>query len=210
MYTTLRLFRFAPPLLLALLVALSMILPATAQAESLSKRFQDYFSSDFYQMLITSKWDQQARLICGESAGRSNLGLGQLIELDPVIGENGKPVDGAWIHRIPGNTCGKRRTFSFLVEFGSSGPLVITLLPGDTAASPLLQHDALIAATSLCQLKAKECDMPFVVDTTQGGPIPGTEGGWIEHWLFDACGQMAVVTMLFAPDGQGGTSFEAR
>lgn len=194
-----------------MIVTLLLVVAALpVQAESLSQRYQTFLTSELYKMLIESKWDQQARLICGDSAGRSGLGLGQLVELKQVLGSGEVPDTGAWIHRVPGNTCGKRRTFNILVEFGPEGPLAITLLPGDTQAGPLLQKDALDAASSAALLKVKTCELPIVVDTIQGGPIPGVPGGWIEHWYFDACGQVAVASMMFAPDGAGGTSFQAR
>lgn len=193
---------------LALVMLLASGLPCRAQ--QLSERYQEFLASDLYRLLIISKWDQQARLICGERAGRSGLGLGQLIELEPVQGAGDKPTSGAWIHRVPGNTCGKRRTFNILVEFGDQGPLLGLLLPGETLAHPLLQKDALRAAESACRLKAKECEVPLVIDTVQAGPMRGVPGGWVEYWYFDACGQIVVVSMLFAPDGQGGTSYQAR
>ncbi len=192
------------------LLIMLLSLATLASAESLSKRFQGYITSEFYQLLITSKWDQQARLICGDLAGRSGLKNGQLIELSPVKGENGKPISGAWIHRVPGYTCGKLRTFNILVEFGSKGPLPIILLPGNTLAAPLLQNDALAAALNACRLKVRECELPMVVDTVQAGPILGVDGGWVELWFFDACGKIVVITMMFSPDSQGGTSFQAR
>jgi hypothetical protein len=116
---------------------------------------------------------------------------------------------------VPGHTCGQRRTFNFLVEFGSSGPVVITLLPGETRASPLLQRDVLQKAVELLRVRVQGCETPVVVDTAQAGLLPpdatgGVAGGWAELWYFDACRRLLPLTIIFLPDGQGGTTFTVR
>ena len=128
------------------------------------------------------------------------------------------PVAGAWQHRFVFERCGKRMTYNavFVARAGDK-PEIRPHVPGDTNASALLLADTLKGATTAAQIKlakrAKDCKAAELIDTTLTHP-PRTAseadkpaGHWEETWTFRGCGHDVHLTIVFTPDGKGGTHY---
>ena len=74
-------------------------------------------------------------------------GANVVIGVPPTFDKAGKPVSGEWrvITRLAG--CGKSKAFNLLYSFAPNGQMLRTgMLPGSSAADPILQRDALTYA----------------------------------------------------------------
>jgi hypothetical protein len=134
---------------------------------------------------------------------RSNV----LTEKPPSFDASGTPTAGEWrvVGRIEG--CGVARTFNILYAFTKDGAMKrLALLPGSTAANPVLQHDGLMyAAMGMANLAPKGCKDIKYTDTRFLGFDDGNTADtrprpWTEEWTVRACGVSGVVTMHFAPN----------
>jgi hypothetical protein len=88
---------------------------------------------------------------------------------------------------------------------------VTPLLPGTTAADPLLQREGLRLALMAVKDAAPGCERVAVNDTRadpSAGPALGRSGAarrpWVEVWTLSACGRAFAVPVRFAP-GRDGT-----
>ena len=128
---------------------------------------------------------------------------------NPQTGADGNLVNATWVEIVPGTACGQARRFSVLVYIRAGKAKVISLLPGDSIASPQLQHDArlpLSGAVAGIVLKGQNCQVD-VLDTHLTGAPPAPKQPWNEIWTVSACGKHLNVPMQFVPDAVGeGTS----
>jgi hypothetical protein len=90
---------------------------------------------------------------------------------------------------------------------------MVETLPGTTTADPVLQRDAMTAATAAASAAAPECRQvrprSAEFDGTDSEPeAPRRTQPWTESWTFEACGRVFAVPMRFAPTARG-TSFTA-
>lgn len=127
---------------------------------------------------------------------------------DPTVRE-------ASYHRILIEGCGRRtqRNYLALVLPDGSGRMVETL-PGNTVTDPVLQRDAMRAATAAAHASAPNCQQirPLAAefDGTDGEPNARRRTRpWSELWMFEACGTQLAVPMRFTPSAAGGTDFSA-
>ena len=103
--------------------------------------------------------------------------------------------------------CGRRGRLNMLVAAAAVTPL----LPGTTAADPLLQREGLRRALMAVRDAAPGCERVAVNDTRadpSAGLTPGRGGAarrtWVEVWTLSACGRVFAVPVRFAP-GRDGT-----
>jgi hypothetical protein len=137
----------------------------------------------------------------------------------PPTFKAGKPVSGTWrvITRL--SACGQAKNFSLLYAFAPNGQLLrLGMLPGSSAADPILQRDALIYAnTAMSRLAPPGCkdfkylDTAFEAFGAPGANVPaGREARpWTEKWKVRACGVEGIVKLYFTPDATG-TAISAR
>ncbi len=88
-------------------------------------------------------------------------------------------------------------------------------VPGETLANSNLQFDTWKYIEIFEMVEAPNCDSN-VVDTriledssgasVRGGPL--LEGGWVEEWTLDRCGEPVVYRVKYTADGRVGTFFE--
>jgi hypothetical protein len=107
-------------------------------------------------------------------------------------------------------------TISGLLVAGCIGRLTepAMSLPGETLAGSALQSDTWNHIVMLDDaLEASDCSVREVVDTqviaypsgafVRGGAL--LDGGWIEEWTLDRCGEPVVYRVDYIADGRGGT-----
>ena len=143
---------------------------------------------------ITSDWSKATHLVYGK----------------PQAGTDGGLVNATWVETVPGLACGEARRYRVLVIIRSGKASVISVLPGDSYASPQLQRDAqlpLAGAVVGVVLKGQKCPVD-VLDTNLVGSAPtASKQPWSELWTVRACGKRMSVPIQFVPDAVGdGTS----
>ncbi len=136
-----------------------------------------------------------------------------VVGVPPQFDKAGKPVSGNWrvITRLSG--CGQIKNFSLLYAFAANGQLArLGMLPGSSAADPILQRDArMYANLAMGKLSPPGCkefkylDTAFEVFGPPGGNVPaGREArSWTEKWQVRACGVEGIVKLYFIPDATG-------
>lgn len=108
--------------------------------------------------------------------------------------------------------CGRRSRLNMLVApaTGGAAASVTPLLPGTTAADPLLQREGLRLALKVVKDAAAGCERISMNDTRadpSAGPTPGggvaARRSWVEVWTLSACGRAFAVPVRFAPSRDG-------
>lgn len=142
--------------------------------------------------------------------------------LAPIDLPEGKahPVRGIWNFRYKFIRCGETRMYNvvfFASKGGDSAPTTRPYYPGETAASPVLVKDAMVAASTRAHLLAPGANCPpaEVFDMRVAAPQHDAvengrtlRGVWDERWTFRVCGKTVEVPIRFIPDADGGgTSF---
>jgi hypothetical protein len=139
-----------------------------------------------------------------------------IISKEPAFDQNGTPTSGQWriVGRLEG--CDQTRLLNILYLFAEDGQMKrVAMLPGTSAADPLLQHDALMYANlGMANLMpSKDCKDIQYTDTKFIGfgevspqAMPGRDNrSWTEEWTVRTCGVTGIVTMNFIPDATGTT-----
>jgi hypothetical protein len=123
-------------------------------------------------------------------------------------------VREASFHRILVEGCGQRSQRNYLALVMLDGTRrVEEYLPGTTMTDPLLQRDALRAATMAASAAAQGCRQVQPRAANFDGPdsepnAPRRTRPWAELWIFEACGALLGVPMRFNPTDRG-TGFTA-
>jgi len=93
---------------------------------------------------------------------------------------------------------------------GTGAASVTPLLPGATAADPLLQREGLRLALLAVRDAAPGCERIAVTDTRADAAEPPAHGRgeavrrpWAELWALSACGRASAVAVRFAPGREG-------
>lgn len=223
--------RFAYRLLAGLLAGLPVLAaaqvpaPATATATGEARqpsRLSSYlYGKEQIGELYAAgrQWDKKLGLQ-QDCKGPYNIQPAGLFLLKPIDFPEGKPhpVSGIWQHRYVFERCGKRMTYNavFVARPGDK-PEVRPHVPGDTNASALLLADTLKGATPAALLRlakrAKDCKVADLIDTHLTQPPSAASetdkpaGQWEETWTFRGCGHDVQLTIVFTPDGKGGTHY---
>jgi hypothetical protein len=125
--------------------------------------------------------------------------------------EKGEATTGTWRETIPGTACGEKRRFNVQVDVMPDGLEYTATFPGDSAADPDMQKNALksveLSFHSLGIEIKKNCHFE-VLDTHLAGSEPtlqanGSLSPWDETWNLRLCGKLYVVPISYASDGQG-------
>jgi hypothetical protein len=116
-----------------------------------------------------------------------------------------KPGTVAWIeHYVV--MCKPPTQRNFLMILDQDRPRAIEMLPGASAADPLLQRDAMQGAlAALIPATPESCKHPVATDASVTGSPPNGRDPWVERWTFDVCGKKAAIDMTFTPSPNGGT-----
>ena len=97
---------------------------------------------------------------------------------------------------------------SFLMVLDKDQLRTVAMLPGESAADPLLQRDAMQGAlAALIPATPKDCEHTVATDTSITGSPPNGRDPWVERWTFDLCGKKAALDVTFTPSPNGGTDW---
>ncbi|HEY7972267.1 MAG TPA: hypothetical protein VID96_05030, partial [Xanthobacteraceae bacterium] len=97
---------------------------------------------------------------------------------------------------------------SFLMILDKDQLRTVAMLPGESAADPLLQRDAMQGAlAALIPATPKDCKHTVATDTSVTGSPPNGRDPWVERWTFDLCGKKAALDVTFTPSPNGGTDW---
>lgn len=128
----------------------------------------------------------------------------------PQTGADGNLVNATWVEVVPGTACGQARHYRVLVVIRAGKARVVSLLPGDSIASPQLEHDAklpLSGAVAAFVPKGENCAVDVLDTHLAGAPPAAAKQSWNEIWTVSACGKRLSVPIQFVPDIVGeGTS----
>lgn len=122
------------------------------------------------------------------------------------VDAGGNIVRGSWAEQADGMPCGEKRHYLAVVKFFEGKPYILPRIPGETIASPALQHDALVKLAASITLAGGKCP-PQVLETSLPDSLSKRKGlPWKEVWLVQSCDQRDAVLMHFVPDATGGIS----
>ena len=96
--------------------------------------------------------------------------------------------------------------FRVLVLVRAGKASVVPILPGDSYASPQLEHDAMLplaAATVAFVPKGAKCPVDVLDTRLVGGAPAGAKTPWNEVWTVRTCGTRLTVPVQFVPDAVG-------
>lgn len=138
----------------------------------------------------------------------------KLTLVDPPLFEtNGTLRAGTFRETWTGDGCGDTHPVLnlWVVVAPRTTPRLFTSFPGDSIASPQLQHDFYPMAIASAVAKTPSCTKMEVVNTHfagfEGAPMPSvngrTEPPWHEDWLLMGCGHTVKVVVHFVPDTSG-------
>jgi hypothetical protein len=198
---------------------------ATSRQLVNSGRTLTYLTSETVKdSLITAskKWDETLGYQCADSYS-INIDPNFIVVLKAIEfpEESLSPQSGIWQYRFSANRCGGSKTYNVLAYTNKTGMLGYkSLVPGSTAASPILMTDTLKAIYSKVTLETKvkenkECN-DFVVIDTQMTKLPSVSlnassslisGPYEESWTVRYCGKEMPIPMCFIPKPDGGSSF---
>ncbi|GIK79689.1 MAG: hypothetical protein KJZ73_00480 [Pseudorhodoplanes sp.] len=160
--------------------------------------------SDAYTVMRRDMIDKSARRIPTYECPATPL-----MALAWVIPYPVKPGAVSWVEQFVVD-CKPRTQRNFLIVIDRGRPRMIELLPGATAADPLLQRDTFAGSNAaIAGARPKDCDRQWVVDTRLVAPRRDNEP-WSERWIYDMCGTRAEVEMTFTPSPRGGTTWNAK
>ncbi|MBZ0138572.1 MAG: hypothetical protein K8H87_02210 [Pseudorhodoplanes sp.] len=120
-----------------------------------------------------------------------------------------KPGVVSWVEQFIVD-CRPHAQRNFFIVIDRGQPRMVELLPGTTAADPLLQRDTFAGSSAaIAGARPKGCDRQWVVDTRLVAPRRD-HAPWSERWSYDLCGTRAEVEMTFTPSPRGGTTWNAK
>ncbi len=176
----------------------------TAVTKAFGKQLADKIFSDAYTSVRRQAVERSAKSIPGYQCSSDPQIV--LTEVDPNATQGGTV---SWIEQFA-LLCEPRAQRNFLMILSGDNLRAIEMLPGTSAADPLLQHDAMPSVMLVLNAASpKECQHPVATDSKITGPPPTGGKPWRERWTFDACGKKAEVEINFTPSPNGGTDWAA-
>ena len=180
--------------------------------------FQAYLDSPDHQARVLELWRQEGEFLCGQGEEPEQLGRVGLWIFGRLRFEDGPdPVDGAWMQRMRGQSCGRESTYNFLFAAASDGPPKgVILIPGMSDADFVLQRDvmqAVVPAAAVaagCEAESGDGREFKVMDTARDSAFQGVRGEWQEIWDVRVCETDVRLDVTFSPDGKGGTYFNVK
>ncbi len=177
--------------------------PAAA-TKAFGKQLADKIFSDAYTSVRRQAVARSAKSIPGYQCSSDPQMV--LTEVDPAATQRGTV---SWVEQFA-LMCEPRAQRNFFMVLDGDNLRAIEILPGTSAADPLLQHDAMPSAMLVLNAASpKECQHPVAADSKIIGPAPASNKPWRERWTFDVCGKKAEVDINFTPSPNGGTDWAA-
>jgi hypothetical protein len=181
-----------------------LCVPGSAQ-QGPPRAFDTIRSSDSYRQAVLGVYqDYESRLSTHCSKIDINMNTSQAKVYGPIQTDaNGDIVNATWKEMTEGVACGEKRSYAAWVTIQDRRTAVLALFPGQSAAGPELQHDAVQYAA--VGAGAGSCQVDVLETTLPNGEPKGPGMAWDEKWTVRACGKRSVVTMHFVPNGNGMT-----
>jgi hypothetical protein len=177
-------------------------LPARADQQGALDQMRSF--APYQQAVARAYQDYESGLSthCGSIELAKATGHATVI-VAPQVDAGGQIVNGIWTEQTQGVACGEKRRYTALVVFKDGAPVVYPLWRGDSYASPVLQHDAMLQVAGAMGLVGASCS-PEVLDTElPNGPPNGKGIPWDEKWIVRSCNKRYLVPMHFVPDSTG-------
>jgi hypothetical protein len=186
------------------LIVLVTSAAAMAQEEKRPRAFDEIRSSDSYRQAVLGAYkDYESKLSTHCPKIEMNMNTSEAKVYGPIQTDaNGNIVSAHWKETTDGVACGEKRSYAAWVSIENGKSAVMALFPGQSAAGPVLQHDAVrfagmgAGAEGSCQVDVLNTSLPN--GEPKGPGIP-----WEEKWTVRACDKTSVVTMHFVPDAAG-------
>ena len=181
-------------------------LPAALAQQNPPRAYDTIRASESYRKAITDTYTSyEAALSTHCPRVEVNMNTSEATILGSFQTDaNGNIVSGHWRESTDGTACGEKRRYNASVQILNGKPRVLSLYPGHSHASALLQHDATPYAAVGAQA-GKGCPVEILDTALPEGPPAGDHTPWVEKWIVRACEKKSVVTMHFVPDASGTT-----
>ncbi|MGD0446363.1 MAG: hypothetical protein ABSA39_20705 [Edaphobacter sp.] len=190
--------------LVRLALILTMFCVAARAQQDTPRAFYTIRSSDSYRQAVLGVYqDYESRLSTHCPKIDINMNTSEAKVYGSIQTDaDGNIVNAQWKEKTDGIACGEKRSYAAWVVIQDRKTQVLALFPGQSAAGPELQRDAVqyaglgVGAGGSCQVDVLDTSLP-------NGEPKGPGAPWDERWTVRACGKKSVVTMHFVPDGQG-------
>jgi hypothetical protein len=188
-----------------ILVGFAFCAAAVAQ-ESRPRAFDTIRSSDSYRQAVLGVYqDYESRLSTHCAKIDINMNTSEAKVYGSIQTDaDGNIVNARWKEKTGGVACGEKRSYAAWVTIQDRRTEVAWLFPGQSAAGPELQHDA-VQYAGLGAGAAGSCQIDVLDTSLPNGEPKGPGVPWDEKWTVRACGKRSVVTMHFVPDAKGMT-----
>ncbi len=184
----------------------SMLCASVVAQESRPRAFDTIRSSDSYRQAVLGVYqDYESRLSTRCPKIDINMNTSEAKVYGTIQTDaNGDIVNAQWKEKTDGVACGEKRSYAAWVTIQDRKTQVLALFPGQSAAGPELQHDAVRYAGVGAGVDAS-CPVDVLETSLPNGEPKGPGVAWDERWTVRACGKRSVVTMHFVPDAKGMT-----
>jgi hypothetical protein len=189
-------------------VRLALILPmfcvAAGAQQDTPRAFYTIRSGDSYRQAVLGVYrDYESRLSTHCLKIDINMNTSEAKVYGAIQTDaDGNIVNGQWKERTDGVACGEKRSYAAWVVIQDRKTQVEGLFPGQSAAGPELQHDA-VQYAALGAGAEGSCKVDILDTALPNGEPKGPGVPWDEKWTVRACGKKLLVTIHFAPDAQG-------
>ena len=190
--------------LLELTLIAPMLCAAGVAQENMPRAFDAIRSSDSYRQAVLAAYqDYESKLSTHCPKIDINMNTSQAKVYGSIQTDaDGKIVSAHWKEMTEGVACGEKRSYAASVTIENGKSAVSPLFPGQSAAGPELQHDA-VQFAGLAAGAAVSCQVDVLDTSLPHGEPNGPGVPWDEKWTVRACGKKSVVTMHFIPDVRG-------
>jgi hypothetical protein len=197
----------------AIACAIAAALPCSVNAQ-LSPQMNAFLSSNGYAKYAEERLNEYEpaplRAKCAQIklTGRVRSAV---FDPPPTFPSGVVPETGEWIDQLKVDRCGTPAQRNlYLIARGKGQLQAVSMLPGETITSPVLQRDALkvVPIVALDKMKCEAAQVAVIDTKVSVAPAPNRP--WQEEWTFGGCDQMIALAVDFVPDGKGGTTFSVK
>lgn len=146
---------------------------------------------------------------CNRATVRS-VAFADVSNVDPITRQLSQGGGRVYNERLFVDVCGAQYMPNYYVLVRPSEPLsVVSGVPGETRASPLLQRDVQPNIERIARVLA-QCPQPNQIGlahTTFDQSPPDGGGAWEETWIVSACRARVAIPVRFQPSERGGIDF---
>lgn len=196
-------------------VALVSVAAATATAQGIDKRVEEYLRSSKIRGAMSSAIKAQTIAMHPDCKDVKISPGSQFAFVKPIeFGDApDAPKAGNWIESVKVTTCGVERRHNIQTVIVDGKPKMLAKLNGTSIANVVLQRDAsALLPAAVKSVAGDGCAKAAVIDTEfkafDGEPIADAKDGpksrvWREDWTVKACDKEVLLPVVFTPDSKG-------